>query len=155
VEESLGTRLVYTCSYSLFPSSHWCVSNPILCILTIHSITNSSCRYLEVELLVVVNNRIGLLPQFLLLPSLQDEILPGACQCWFGTLQDKRPCTPFIASYPGLLAPAFVACSTNAGEVLQATNTGARRPGYEATPFRPLFLVCLPLLLRLMTVKIK
>jgi len=38
-----------------------------------------------------------------------------------------------IASYPGLLAPAFVACSTNAGEVLQATNAGARRPGYEAT----------------------
>jgi len=38
-----------------------------------------------------------------------------------------------LAMYPGLLAPAFVACSTNAGLVLQATNTGARRPGYEAT----------------------
>jgi len=29
-----------------------------------------------------------------------------------------------VASYPGLLTPAFVACSTNAG---------VRMPGYEAT----------------------
>ena len=32
-----------------------------------------------------------------------------------------------LASFPGLLTPAFVACSTNAG-VLQATNAGVRRP---------------------------
>ena len=31
-----------------------------------------------------------------------------------------------VASYPGLLTPAFVACSTNA-LVLQATNAGPRR----------------------------
>ena len=38
----------------------------------------------------------------------------------------------YLASFPGLLAPAFVACSTNAGGVLQATNAGVRRPGNEA-----------------------
>ena len=35
-----------------------------------------------------------------------------------------------LASFPGLLTPAFVTCSTNA---LQATNTGVRRPGNEAS----------------------
>ena len=34
-----------------------------------------------------------------------------------------------LASFPGLLTLAFVACSTNAGEVLQTTNAGVRRPG--------------------------
>ena len=40
-----------------------------------------------------------------------------------------------LASHPGLLAPAFVAYSTKASPalVLQATNAGVRRPGYEAT----------------------
>ena len=38
-----------------------------------------------------------------------------------------------LALYPSLLTPAFVACSTNAGLVLQATNAGARRPGYKTT----------------------
>jgi len=37
-----------------------------------------------------------------------------------------------VASYPGLLAPVFVACGTSPALVLQATNAGARRPGYEA-----------------------
>ena len=36
-----------------------------------------------------------------------------------------------LASYPGLLTPAFVACSSNM-LVLQTTTTGVRRPGYEA-----------------------
>ena len=36
-----------------------------------------------------------------------------------------------VASFPGLLTPAFVACSTNV-LVLQATNTGVRRPGNKA-----------------------
>ena len=35
-----------------------------------------------------------------------------------------------IASFPGLLTPVFVACSSNA-LVLQATNTGVRKPGNE------------------------
>ena len=46
-----------------------------------------------------------------------------------------EPCkiTVLTASYPGLLTPGFVTCSTSV-LVLQATNTtGARRPGYEAT----------------------
>ena len=37
-----------------------------------------------------------------------------------------------LASFPGLLTPAFVACSTNPALVLQATNAGVRRPGNEA-----------------------
>ena len=36
-----------------------------------------------------------------------------------------------VASFPGLLTPAFAACSTNT-LVLQATNAGVRRPGNEA-----------------------
>ena len=36
-----------------------------------------------------------------------------------------------LASLPGLLAPAFGACSPNT-LVLQATNAGVRRPGNEA-----------------------
>ena len=38
---------------------------------------------------------------------------------------DQVTSTSNIASYPGLLSPAFV--------VLQATNAGVRRPGYKAT----------------------
>ena len=37
-----------------------------------------------------------------------------------------------VASYQGLLTPAFVACSTSPALVLQATKRGVRRPGYEA-----------------------
>ena len=40
----------------------------------------------------------------------------------------------FLASFPGLLTPAFVACSTNV-LVQQAANAGVRRPGNEATEF--------------------
>jgi len=35
-----------------------------------------------------------------------------------GTGEWKRQCGREVASYPGLLTPAFVACSTNAGEGL-------------------------------------
>lgn len=47
------------------------------------------CTHLEVKLFVVVDHSVGLLPQFLLLPSLKNEVLPGACQCRLATLQDK------------------------------------------------------------------
>ena len=40
----------------------------------------------------------------------------------YGTCQLNKPGS-ILDSYPGLLAPAFV---------LQVTNAGARRPGYEA-----------------------
>ena len=40
--------------------------------------------------------------------------------------------TPELASFPGLLTPAFVACSTTNALVLQATNAGVRRPGNKA-----------------------
>ena len=36
-----------------------------------------------------------------------------------------------LASFPGLLTPAFVACCTTA-LALQVTNAGVRRPGNEA-----------------------
>jgi len=36
--------------------------------------------------------------------------------CW--SHSNTMYCTYSLASYPGLLAPAFVACSTNAGEGL-------------------------------------
>ena len=53
-------------------------------------------------------------------------------------------CTDAVASFPGLLAPAFVACSTNAPAlVLQATNAGARRPGNEATDAAPMVYTAL------------
>ena len=41
-----------------------------------------------------------------------------------------------LASFPGLLTPAFVACSTIV-LVLQATHIGVRRPGNEATQILP------------------
>ena len=37
---------------------------------------------------------------------------------WLHTILWSLWCTLILASYPGLLAPAFVACSTNAGEGL-------------------------------------
>ena len=49
----------------------------------------SRCIHLEVKLFVVVDHSVGLLPQFLLLPSLKNEVLPGACQGRLATLQDK------------------------------------------------------------------
>ena len=47
------------------------------------------CTHLEIKLFVVVDHSIGLLSQFLLLPSLKNEVLTGACQCRLASLQDK------------------------------------------------------------------
>ena len=49
----------------------------------------SRCTHLEVKLFVVVDHSVGLLPQLLLLPSLKNEVFPGACQGRLATLQDK------------------------------------------------------------------
>ena len=46
-------------------------------------------------------------------------------------IPDNTVAYAILASFPGLLTPAFVACSTPT-IVLQATNTGVRRPGNEA-----------------------
>jgi len=51
------------------------------------------------------------------------------CMCYLCAMRLYTRCRYILASYPGLLAPAFVTCS---GLVLQATNAGARRPGNEA-----------------------
>lgn len=56
----------------------------------------SRCAHLEVKLFVVVDHGIGLFPQFLLFPSLKNEVLTGACQCRLATLQDiARHCTHY------------------------------------------------------------
>jgi len=47
-------------------------------------------------------------------PNLMNEL---RC-CMLSLPQQCDPCCSWVASYPGLLALAFVACSTNAGEVL-------------------------------------
>jgi len=54
-------------------------------------------------------------------------------------IYDKCICIPYL-SYPGLLAPAYVACSTASDIrwVLQATYAGARYPGLLA----PAYVAC-------------
>ena len=49
-----------------------------------------------------------------ILQEARTEVLQDTKPVWYS----KHWCTNYIASYPGLLAPAFVACSTNAGEGL-------------------------------------
>jgi len=54
--------------------------------------------------------------RFLWITNLENFILENFYPLNF--LFNQTYCAYAVASYPGLLAPAFVACSTNAGEGL-------------------------------------
>jgi len=49
------------------------------------------------------------------MPTLQQPFTPAK---WLEAKPIQMFCTANLASYPGLLTPAFVACRTNAGEGL-------------------------------------
>ena len=61
----------------------WCLCICCTCMY------NSSYMYLEVKLLVVGDDGIGLLSELLLLSSLEDQVLPWSRQCRLAALEGK------------------------------------------------------------------